>query len=41
MAYVNGRQWFFHWDLNRVVLNMNKEVSFVGKKRLNRFIINP
>jgi len=33
-------QWFFHWDLNRVVLNMNKEVGIVGQKRFNELIIN-
>ena len=40
MAYINGRQWFFHQDLNRVVLNINKEVCIVGRKRFSKFIIN-
>ena len=40
MAYINGKQWFFHWDLNRVVFNMNKEVGIVGQKRFSKFIIN-
>jgi len=40
MEYINGMQWFFHWDLNRVVLNMNTEVGIVGQKRFNKFAIN-
>jgi hypothetical protein len=40
VAHINGRQWDFHWDLNRVVLKMNKEVGIVGQKRLNKLIIN-
>jgi hypothetical protein len=40
MAYINGRQWFSHWYLNRVVLNMNKEVGIVGQKRFIKFTLN-